>query len=43
MKDTKICPQCGGSGKIDEGTCSPPGVCDTCNGSGRIEVQNERN
>lgn len=33
-----ICPTCGGSGNVDDGPCSPPGVCPTCGGSGRVNA-----
>jgi DnaJ-class molecular chaperone len=33
----RICSSCGGTGRSDDGPCSPPGVCSECNGTGKTD------
>lgn len=35
--DKRVCPDCHGAGKLDEGPCSPPAQCERCGGTGVIK------
>ena len=40
LRDNEIvCPSCQGSGKSDDGPCSPPGICSRCNGDRKIKMK----